>query len=455
MIHAGRMILKSSSIEDTAPKDGVMLGKALAMDCKRVVVARDLMKSSTMMADALISGLLFNGVDVIDAGTTSAPAVAKVASKGDCAVYVAGREGMMSGYILLNPDGSMFRDRQIRHLEMVYQKPPKLPEYNRLGTYTKISGVVDEYNRSIIKEVSRSIKCLAILDCRCGSTSESIPQILNSLGADVFAFNTHRDPDYRQYARAGDKDGTRNLEDIVKSSPGSIGIRMNGTGTAMTVIDEQGEVLPMDVVFTLLAMYLRPKSIAISSEASSLISDAFMGNIDIGDITTPHGELEPDREVILTEESASAVCDAVVDGAEMGYYHGSIVFGDWIALGDGILAATQIVRMAGDNSLHGLSGTFPEYFRMTYEYSCDLRVDVFRRVTEECLEGGFVRYGDAYRVDMDGGWYIIRYRNGTEGENFIDIVAESQDKAYLVGMMEIVAEKVHEIILHANSIHDL
>ena len=76
MTQIGRMVLKSSRTENIAPEDGIILGRALSMDCKRVAVARDTASSSCMMAGAVISGLLFQGVDVIDIGVVSAPAAA-------------------------------------------------------------------------------------------------------------------------------------------------------------------------------------------------------------------------------------------------------------------------------------------------------------------------------------------------------------------------------------------
>ena len=127
MTQIGRVVLKSSRTENLKPEDGITLGRALAMDHKKVLVGRDSSSSSAMMANSVISGLLFQGTDIIDAGIVSAPAVAMSSVKGDCTVYVAGRRDMVSGYYLLNPDGSMFRDDQIRHLDLFFQNPPARP----------------------------------------------------------------------------------------------------------------------------------------------------------------------------------------------------------------------------------------------------------------------------------------------------------------------------------------
>ena len=60
MAQADRILLRSSPSIDTGPEMGLLLGHALAMDHSRVVVGRDLMRSSSMMKEALVSGLRFS-----------------------------------------------------------------------------------------------------------------------------------------------------------------------------------------------------------------------------------------------------------------------------------------------------------------------------------------------------------------------------------------------------------
>ena len=58
MTQIGRVVLKSSRTENLKPEDGIILGRALAMDHKKVLVGRDSSSSSAMMANSVISGLL-------------------------------------------------------------------------------------------------------------------------------------------------------------------------------------------------------------------------------------------------------------------------------------------------------------------------------------------------------------------------------------------------------------
>ncbi len=447
MYNVRRILLKSSSAGETSPDHGIVLGRALAMDHRKIIVARDLMKSSSMMSEAIISGLLFQGADVVDIGVVSLPAAAMAASKADCTVYIAGRTGMMSGYFLLNPDGSMFKDSQLRHLDLVFHKPPEAPDHDSLGNYMHRDGVTEDYNRYMTSQLSKGIVCSVIVDCNCGTTSDSIPQILNGMGADVFAFNTHRDPNYRPFMMAADEDSDNALESLVKNSPGTIGLRMNGTGTAVEVIDESGNLLSNDQVFAMLVSYLRPKSIAIPVDSSSLIVDAYNRELNL-DLETPF-EDEGHEEIVMTVDNASAVCEAVASGVELGYHHGSIVYNSGAALGDGIRTAAFITQLSANNSLRRLVGSFPEYLRESKTYECQMRGDAFRHALDENigpLADRCTQYGDAYRIQMEKGWFMIRHTTSQKGDNTVEVLAESKDRAYLVGLMEIGDEIVARIL---------
>ena len=452
MTQIGRMVLKSSRTENIAPEDGIILGRALSMDCKRVAVARDTASSSCMMAGAVISGLLFQGVDVIDIGVVSAPAAAMFSGKADCTVYVVGRQGMVSGYYLLNPDGSLFRDEQIRHLDKFFQSPPERPSHEKLGRRMVRDGTTEAYNRAVMSIFSRETKCSIFLDCRYGTGSDSLPQILNRTGADVVAINAQRDPDY-----VGETDEMERLRSYVSQNPGSIGLILNRTGTAVDVVDETGNAIPQERMFALLVLYLRPSSIAVPVDSSSLLEDVFEKGVGI-EIDTPFPE-PPKHDVVLTRDNASAVCEAVSDGADLGYYHGSVIFRNGVLLGDGIRAATAIAQMAGTNSLHRITDLMPEYLREEKSIKCDLKADAFRHLFEENsgdMAGSWSQYGDSYRVVLDSGWFMLSLATRGDEGTWIEITAESKDRAYLAGLMELAEDLVSRMLRGLRSVrHDL
>ncbi len=448
MAQVGQILLRSSDTEDMTPDRGLVLGRALAVENRRVMVARDRMRTSPMMAEAVISGLLSQGADVVDAGVLSMPAASMHASGADCTVYVAGRPGKVSGYFLMNRDGTLFRDEQIRHLDIVSQSVPDPPDHKGIGKYTRRGGLTESYNRVVGQTLARGMKCSVVVDCRCGTSSDSVPQLLNAAGAEVVALNGQVDPEFRYTNETlGDEEASI-AEKIVSMSLGSIGVRMNGMGTLAEIIDETGNPLSADEVFALLVLYLRPATVAVSADSTTLIEDAFKGRLE-AEIDSPHEPPDPSAmKFVVTRENASDVCKAVADGADLGYYHGSIVFKGGAMVGDGIRVAVTIAQMAADNSLHRTRESFGEYFREVAEFDVPYEESVFRRVFEEVLDvygERCSRFNDTYRVDLDGGWFMFQYASREDGGT-VKATAESDDLAYVLGLKEVALKAVEDAL---------
>lgn len=443
MAQADRILLRSSPSENTSPEMGILLGHALAMDNRKVVVGRDLMRSSSMMKEALVAGLTSSGANVLDVGVVSCPALALAASKGDCAVYVTEYRGygMTSGYLLVNPNGSLFRKEQLRHLEMYLVDPPKLPESGGLGHVYEVYGAVDEYNARLRSLPPEKAECSVVMDCNCGPVSDSAPQILNSMGVDVLTLNAQRDLDY--VSGEMDSHGIRsdNVQRQVQSESGYIGCAMNKAGTMTSVLDENGRELKPDEVFALTVMFLRPKSIAVPIDTSTLIEDAFYGRL-----SEDQPQVDSDGYV-MTSKNAAAVCEAVASGAELGFYDGGIIYRDISMMPDGIRTAAVMAGIAGDKSINKMVGTFPEYLRSRSVRDFSAAPEAFKREMDERLpgmEGRTLVRDYAWRVDLEGGWFLVRLIK-TPGPA-IEIVAESKDRAYVIGLVEIAGDLVDECL---------
>lgn len=424
-----RILLRSSETENTGPEMGLLLGRALAMDHHKVVIATDLMKSSTMMKEALVAGLLSAGVDVLDIGVASGPVVGMAASKGDCAVYVTEyrRSGTISGYILINSDGSLFRKDQIRHLDRILVDPPKLPGHDGLGRVLRCVTAVQEYNSRLESLIERNPGCSVVLDCGCGPVSGSAPMILRALGADVMTLNAQSGMGCSAWDLREEEADDTSVKEIVGSNPGCIGITMNKIGTVATVVDEKGVSLTQEQVFAIIIGKMEPMSIAVPVDTSLVVLDAFR--------KLP---ADPDRKVVFTDIGVGAVCSAVAEGAEIGYYEGGEIYSGISLMPDGIRTAAVLAAMAGEDSLNRLADELTACYRDSKEIECGCPVDSFIRKMESEIEdvpGELHSAGGAWRIDMEGGWFLVSVEKSEEP--MIRIDAESRDRVYLLGLMEI------------------
>ncbi len=430
-----RILLRSSETENTGPDMGIILGRALAMDCRKVVIAADLMKSSAMMKEALVAGLVSAGVDVVDIGTASGPVVGMAASKGDCAVYVTEyrRSGSVSGYLLINSDGSLFKKDQIRHLDKIFIEPMRMPGHDGLGRIYRCDTAVREYNSRLEGLLDKCPGCSVVLDCKCGPVSDSAPAIVAAVGADVMTLNAQSGRDCASQDLGGEGADSSDVKEIVKSNPGCIGITMNRIGTIATVVDEKGETLSRDQAFAIIVAKTRPESIAVPIDTSLVILDAF-------------GKLpdSSERKVVFTDIGVGAVCGAVAEGAAMGYYEGGAIYGGTSMMPDGIRTAAIMAAIAGNDSLNRLAEGLTECYRSSKTIGCECPADAFSRAMDAGIREvtGELHTADrAWRMDMEDGWFLISLRKGEALAVRID--AESRDRAYILGLMEI-AERLAE-----------
>ena len=442
MEHPDRLLLRSSPLKDTTPDMGIILGHALALDYQKVVIGMDLMKSSPMMKNALISGLISSGADVIDIGVVSGPVAAASAKMGDCCVYVTEfrQLDLISGYLLIDKDGSPFGMEQIRHLERVFEIPPKLPDYKSLGTVKKYYNAVSDYNSALLSAVGNTSGGTVILNCNCGMATDSAPQIMNSIGTDTISINAQKDRNFLSNSLSIKETDIRHMKALVEANAGSIGISLNRIGTLLRVFDESGDPLTDEQVLAVLMLYLKPKRIVVPMDMTGFIADLFNGKVKVK-VSTPHPDPDPgEMEFVMVHPDVGSLHKAIKEhDADLGYYAGGFVFNSISLSSDAILASVILSQFAGNNSLKSVVASFPEYYseRKSYKFSCTQ--EEFKRMIDEYLPDinpTKIIADGAWRAEMDGGNFYIAFNK--DSDDTVDVIAESNDKLYLISLIEVI-----------------
>ena len=86
-----------------------------------------------------------------------------------------------------------------------------------------------------------------------------------------------------------------------------------------------------------------------------------------------------------------------------------------------------------------------------------MRAETFKRAVDECvgpLADRCTQYGSEFRIVLDGGWFLIRHRQDGEDAR-VEVLAESQDVAYVIGLMEIADDLVQRVLRVERSVDDL
>ena len=438
------------SLDDAemAPERALLLGRMIGRSFKNVSIGMDSNPSSTMIKNSLMTGLLSAGAHIKDLGVIPTPAMVLSSSSG-CMIAVGepNEQGVLSGIRLMYPDGSMFTLDQIKQIIRAADGDRRLPGYKDVGILHHSDSAIRNYIDAMIKRHASCNESPVILDCGCGCTSLCTPQILASLGADLVTIDAQPDMKYCSRPPGIEEADLSILSGMVKGNVGNIGIALNGDGTRLALIDESGNYVRPDRVLSLILLYLKPTSLVIPVNMSSVVNDAL--NDLIGDgISTPY-KAHSERVVIRTDNDLDSIIAAMKENnAEIGALgNGTIIYSDVGMCPDAINTAAILSKMAGENSIKNLLGSFPKYLVLNDSVRLSGNPDLFgRKLSEKLseLDTEEIWQIDGWRVEMTNGWFTVSSNNKDPGR--IDITAESKDRAYAVSMMELAKDIVRECI---------
>ncbi len=402
----------------SSPEAGIRLGRALATDRRRVVVVTDAADSSRMMCEALVSGVLSQGADAIDGGVAPEPAAAFAARMGDCAVFVK-ESGHESEYVVYNADGSPLTKEQIRHVETSSGSNP-VPDYARIGKRLYYGRSAEDYAGYLMSELGKAYKAPTAVDCRCGTAALVAPMIL---GPDVVSLDGHPDSGPWSEEPQLDEHGLSSLRDLVGSKDGYIGVGFDRAGSKAAMVDESCGLIEPSKAAAMIVSYLKPKKVVVSADTSSLVEDAFDG-----------------AEYLIASCDAGSVAEKMArEGADIGVCEAGILY-KGLPAPDPFRTAAILSELAYSNSLKGLCQKMPQHHRRVEILPIDDEDAFSRGMNEKTEEMQCVRksVADGWRIDLESGWFLVR----RPYKGHVAVLAESTDKAYLIGLMETASDLV-------------
>jgi len=110
--------------EEITPELALKVGKACGSLYKKVVIGNDPRTSSLMIKNALISGLLSCGADVVDIGFVSTPTLAYSAKKYDIGIMITASHNPSeyNGIKIFNRDGSGISLKEAGRIEKIIRE---------------------------------------------------------------------------------------------------------------------------------------------------------------------------------------------------------------------------------------------------------------------------------------------------------------------------------------------
>lgn len=377
----------------------------------RIVIGKDTRLSGYMLENALSSGVLSMGVDVVFIGPLPSPGVAYVTRslRADAGIVITASHNPYddNGIKFFGPDGYKLDDAVESAVEsLVFSGDIESirPTAGEIGKAFRVDDAVGRYVEHAKATFPRGLTLEGmriVVDCAHGAAYKSTPAVLQELGAELIVFGVQ--PNGTNINQECGSMHPANLCAKVREYRADLGIAHDGDADRVLLCDETGRMIDGDDILAIAGLQmlaegtLRQRTL-VATVMSNAGLDAAIREAGGQVIRTPVG----DKHVIDRMRAE----DLNLGGEQSGH----MIFGDHSTTGDGLVAALQILSTmkARNQRLSQLAACWKRYPQLT----TNVRVREKRpfEELEDVLD--LVRQAEADVTPL-GGRVLLRY-SGTE-----------------------------------------
>jgi phosphoglucosamine mutase len=392
----------------------------------KIVLGKDTRLSGYMLENAISSGILSMGVDVLFIGPLPTPGVAYVTRslRADAGIVITASHNPYAdnGIKFFRADGYKLDDKiedAIEHLVFSGEIENIRPTAEAIGKAVRIDDALGRYIEYAKSSFPRGMTLEGmriVTDCAHGAAYKSTPCILSELGAEVIVYGNQ--PDGMNI----NKDcGSMHPEEMcrkVREHQACIGIAHDGDADRVILCDETGTLIDGDDILAIAGLdMLEQKTLAEKTVVSTVMSNA-------GLEAAIH---KAGGKVIRTNVGDKNVIDEMLrNGFNLGgEQSGHMIFRDYSSTGDGLVSALQILRImkAKDQPLSKLAKCWTRFPQLV------TNVRVREKKPFEQLDSVMKLVSEAEtELKAQGGRLLLRY-SGTEPK--ARLLLEGRDGAAL------------------------
>lgn len=427
-----------ANVEPVTAETALKLGRAAAHVFKnlearsrghgrhRIVIGKDTRLSGYMLENALSSGILSMGVDVLFIGPLPTPGVAYVTRslRADAGLVITASHNQYAdnGIKFFRPDGYKLDDKieaEIEDLVFSGRIDEIRPTAGDIGKAVRIEDALGRYIEYAKTSFPRGMTLegmRVIVDCAHGAGYKATPCVLRELGADVIVFGNQ--PDGKNINKECGSMHPQYLCERVREFRADVGIAHDGDADRVLMCDEQGELIDGDDIMAIAAMDLLTQG----QLAEKTLVSTVMSNAGLEAAVHAAG-----GKVIRTGVGDRLVIDEMLRGGYNfgGEQSGHLIFRDHSTTGDGLVAALQMLRImkSTGKSLSQLAKCWTRFPQLV------TNVVVREKKPIDSLDGISKLVAEAEaEMEAQGGRLLLRY-SGTEPK--IRLLVEGRDAKVL------------------------
>jgi len=413
----------TANIEPVTAETALKLGRAAAHVFKnleaqargrgkhKIVLGKDTRLSGYMLENALSSGILSMGVDVLFIGPLPTPGVAYVTRslRADAGIVITASHNPYAdnGIKFFGADGYKLDDTiedQIENLVFSGKIENIRPTADAIGKAVRIDDALGRYIEFAKASLPRGMTLegvRVVVDCANGAAYKSTPCVLRELGAQVIVYGNQ--PDGTNINKDCGSMHPEALCRKVVEHKAHIGITHDGDADRVLLCDEKGNLIDGDDIMAIAALnMLTQKTLAEKTLVATVMSNAGLEAA----IKNAGGK------IIRTAVGDKNVIDEMLRGGFNfgGEQSGHLIFRDYGTTGDGLVAVLQILRImhVKQQSLSKLAKCWTRFPQLV------TNIRVREKKPFEQLDGVSKIVSEAEKdLKAQGGRLLLRY-SGTE-----------------------------------------
>jgi phosphoglucosamine mutase len=413
----------TANVEPVTAETALKLGRAAAYVFKnlerqsrgrgrhKIVIGKDTRLSGYMLENAISSGILSMGVDVLFIGPLPTPGVAYATRslRADAGIVITASHNPYAdnGIKFFRADGYKLDDKiedKVENLVFSGEIENIRPTADAVGKAVRIDDALGRYIEFAKASFPRGLTLEGlriVVDCAHGAAYKSTPCVLRELGAEVIVFGNQPDG-----MNINQDCGSMHPEAIcrkVVEHKAQLGIAHDGDADRVLLCDEKGNLIDGDDIMAIAALdMLAQKTLAEKTLVTTVMSNAGLEAA----VKSAGGR------VIRTAVGDRNVIDEMLrHGFNFGgEQSGHLIFRDFGTTGDGLVAALQILRIvkARQTPLSKLAKCWTRFPQLI------TNVRVREKKPFEQLDGVDQLVGEAgVELKKQGGRLLLRY-SGTE-----------------------------------------
>ena len=404
-----------------------------------ILIGSDTRKSREMVKNAVISGLISTGVNVVDLGILPTPSVLynvkRLQANGGIAITASHNPVEWNAMKFISKEGIFLNNEEGKHLREIFEagniayrnwENIGRISHNKDGINNHIDGV---FSHPLIDvEGIRKRRFKVAMDCSDGASYSAYPEFLRLLGCEVI-------PVYCEnlgYFRRAPEPRPENLKELskkVKEVNADIGFATDADGDRLSIVDDRGDCIGEEYTIVLVSrFYLRKKKgpVVVNLSTTMAIDDiARENNIPI--YRSKVGEANVVKKMKETK--------AVIGGEG----NGGVILPDVQYTRDAMVGMALILQylLEEDKPLSSIMEQINKYHikKETIRFSEKEKEEKFFEKIGIQFSDGKVDREDGIKYIWDSAWLHIR-KSGTEP--LVRIIAEAKEKEKLDEMLKIV-----------------